>query len=123
MLTISQRGLDPVVSVSFHSGQASESDSAQPSAECFVYPDRAPILAIDQGALHAHVSVSTPECVSAQDLDFARELAHACLRYFEALQRWHTPTEPGARDEQPSPESPEAPMAYQGTPDKPGLLD
>jgi hypothetical protein len=56
---------------------------------CCVYPDHAPILALDDGPVHVSITVPDFEHLTAQDLAAARDLAAAVTRYLSDLEHHH----------------------------------
>jgi hypothetical protein len=56
---------------------------------CCTYPDRPPILALDDAHVHVSVTVPDPEHVTADDLAIARDLASAVSRYVTELEHHH----------------------------------
>jgi hypothetical protein len=84
--------------VAFHSG--GDDTTANPRSACLTYDDRTPILALDQGNLHLHVSPAHHQVVTEQDVNAASSFAQAALTYVEALQAhyWSQPFEDEAAD-------------------------
>lgn len=56
--------------------------------ECNVYPERAPILSLSDGAAFLSISSGSRDAVSARHAEFARKFAEAAGRYAEECARW-----------------------------------
>jgi hypothetical protein len=54
---------------------------------CYVYPDRPPILSVTDAHVSVSVTVPDAEAVTPADLDTARRLADAIVRYIADLER------------------------------------
>jgi len=56
---------------------------------CCLYPDHAPILALDDGPVHVSVTVPDVEHLTADDLAAGRDLVAAVTTYLSDLEHHH----------------------------------
>jgi hypothetical protein len=66
---------------------------------CHLYDDAAPALSVIDAHVRMSISVPDPDCVTAQDVALARELAEAVARYVAELDRLAAVTQDTAGSE------------------------